>query len=244
MFFRCDNGLYLAVPGKNCFRINRLNGVEIDDCRADPFFFKKFSRLKGSRHHQAAGEECHIRAVFQDNRLAGHKRSIFFRDDLGSDTGNTQIDRAVDFHRSKDRLAHLDFVTGDDDCHVRDAAHQGNIFYRLMAAAVLANADTAVGKGELDVELRIADGVAYHLKSSACAENRECAGKGDIACVCKAGSFTHHIGLRDTEIVKAIRISVPEDTGLRGAGEVGIHHDDFIVDRTEVSECLAICDSH
>ena len=244
MLFGSDNGLYLAVPGKNCFRVNRLDGMEIDDCCADAFFFEKLRCLKGPRHHQAAGKEGHIGSLFQDDRLAGHKGSIFFRNNLRCGTGYTQIDRAVDLHRSEDRFAHLDLVTGDDDRHIRNAAHQGNILYRLMASAVLTHADAAVGKRKLDVELRIADGVAYHFKRSARAENRESAGKGDIARVRKAGSFTHHIGLRNAEIVKAVRIGIPEDTGLRGAGQVGIQDDDFIVDRAEVSECLAVSDSH
>mgnify|MGYP000712675903 FL=1 len=98
-----------------------------------------------------------------------------------------------------------------------------------MAGAVLAHADTAVGSADLDIIVRIAQGVADLLKGAAGGEHGERAGKGHQAHGGKAGGHVYHVALRDAAVKMPLRERLLKHAGFGCGGQVGIQHHDVVI---------------
>ena len=68
---------------------------------------------------------------------------------------------------SLDSGAGLHIIGRAQNHHAGDCPHQGEVFAALVGSAVLADRKPAVGGGDLDIEVRVADGVAHLLPSAA-----------------------------------------------------------------------------
>ena len=98
-----------------------------------------------------------------------------------------------------------------------------------MAAAVLADAHAGMGGADLDVEVRIGNGVADLLVGPAGREHREGGAEGNETHRAHAGGGVDHVGLGNAEVVEFLGVRLGDLAGLGRVGKVGVEHDDLIV---------------
>ena len=109
-----------------------------------------------------------------------------------------------------------------------------------MRGAVLAHRDTGVRGTDLNVKVRIADGVADLLKGAASGKHGKGAREGDAAGGCDASGNTHQVALGNAHIEEAIGAGCLKLAGLRGSSQVGVEDHKVIVLVGELDEGLAV----
>ena len=144
-------------------------------------------------------------------------------------TAKAEVDRALHLVGGTDSGAGFHIVSGADDRHTGDAAHEGKVLTALVGSAVLAHRDAAVGGTDLDVEVRVADGVADLLKRAARGKHGKAGNKGDIAHGGQACSHTHHIALGNAAVKVAAGVSLAEHARLGGSSQIRVQHHQLIV---------------
>ena len=92
----------------------------------------------------------------------------------------------------------------------------------------------------LNVEVRVADGVTDLLKGAAGGEHGKGAREGNAAGGRDTGGNTHQVALGDTHVEKAVGASGLKFAGLRGGGQVGVEDHKVIVLVGELDEGLAV----
>ena len=95
----------------------------------------------------------------------------------------------------------------------------------------------------LDVEVRVANGIADLFVRAAGGEHGKGARKGDVARGRDAGGKTHQVALGDAGVVEAPRVRGLKLTGLRGSGQVGIENHKVIALIAQLDERLAIANA-
>ena len=100
-----------------------------------------------------------------------------------------------------------------------------------------------MGGANLDVEMRVANGIADLLVGATGGKHRKGARKSNAARGRDAGGKTHQVALGDTGIVKALRVGSLKLTRLRSGGQVGIEHYKVIVLIAQLDKCLAIANA-
>src|ERR1700690_1549454 len=113
------------------------------------------------------GFQFGLEGIDEIHRLAPQADYVGFAEDegcffVGYDrrgfAGETDVLRADVFEQQVvGGLAGLDYVARDDHGHIGQSAHGEQIFQRLVRSAVGAYTDAAVGSGNQDVEVAIAD---------------------------------------------------------------------------------------
>lgn len=115
------------------------------------------------------------------------------------------IDRSWCPYRLEHRRLNLARVSCHYDFHVREGTHDGNILYRLMCSAVLPNAYAAMGRYDLNIEVRITDGIANLLKRFFRSKHTVCRKNHRVPKACDSSRNTHGIGLRYADGKKTLR---------------------------------------
>ena len=123
---------------------------------------------------------------------------------------------------SLNRCSCLNIIRRVQDNHSGNCAHQGHVLVTLMCCAVLPYRDTCMGSTDLNIQVRISDGVAHLLVSTACSEHGKCAGKRDFACGGHTCCNAHHIALRNTTVNMTLRKCFLECTGLCSTCQVSV----------------------
>ena len=108
-----------------------------------------------------------------------------------------------------------------------------------MRGSVLSDRDAAVGRADLDVELRVGDRETDLLPASAGGEDAERGGEHHLAGGCQTGGDADHVLLRDPYLDEPLGTDLLELGGLGGACQVRIHDDDPRVGR-QLCERLAV----
>ena len=97
-----------------------------------------------------------------------------------------------------------------------------------------------MGGADLDVQVRIADGVADLLEGPPGGEHGEGGGKGHEAGRRGAGRHGHHVALGDAAVEVALGKGLFENGGLGRAGQIRIEDDDVLMLLTERGERAAV----
>ena len=100
---------------------------------------------------------------------------------------------------------------------------------RDRCSAVFTDRDTGVGADDLDIQLRITNGVADLLKRSACGEHGKGRRKRNFTAGGQTGSNADHVALCDAAVKEAFRVCFFEDARLGGSSKVCIQNDDLRV---------------
>lgn len=106
-------------------------------------------------------------------------------------TGKAHVHGAVALVGGARRGAGLHVVGGNNHGHAGDDAHEGDILAALVRGAILAHRDTGVRGTNLNVEMRIADGVCEPAQRLAGGKHGKAAREGDAAGGCDASGNTH-----------------------------------------------------
>ena len=85
-----------------------------------------------------------------------------------------------------------------------------------------------MGGSDLDVQVRVADGVADLLKAAARNEHGKAGHEGDIAHRGHTGGDADHVLLGNAAVKMTVRELFAEDLGLGGGGQVGIKDDQVV----------------
>jgi hypothetical protein len=101
--------------------------------------------------------------------------------------------------------------------------------------------DPGVGRADLDVEARVADGVADLVVAPPGAEHGEAGREGDPAREGEPRGHADHVLLGDAHVDQAVGIGLPEVGGLGRARQVGVDGDDVEALPYELGERLAVC---
>ena len=134
----------------------------------------------------------------------------------------------------------LDIIRRYHDHHARDGAHQRKVLVALVGCAVLADRDTAVGRSNLHIQLRIADGIPNLLIGSARRKHRKRARKRDAPGRGNAGCDTNHVLLGNAAVDVALRKCLAEHRGLCGTREIGIQYEEILMFFSKFREGSAV----
>ena len=225
-----DDLAALFSPFGDARSVDGLDGVDVDDGSVDAFLGEHFCSHQGLIDHQTRCEDRNILALAQDVCLADLKGLDHVTLENGrGETSKAHIDRAV--HLGNRHGGGLCFVgvRGADDRHAGDGAHEREILDALVAAAVLADADARMGGADLNVEVRVSNGVSDLLIGAAGRKHRKRRAVGDEAHRGHTGGDVDHVGLGNAAVVEFFGVRLGDLAGLRGVGEVGVEHDDLIV---------------
>ena len=210
--------------------VDGLDGVDIDDGSVGALARERFGSHQRLVDHEAGREDRNIFTLAQNVCLADLKGLDHVAlENGGGETSKAHVDRAV--HLGDRHGGGLGFVgvRGADDRHAGNGAHKREILDALVAAAVLADADTRVGCADLDVEVRVGNTVSDLLIGAAGREHRKRRAVGDEAHRGHTGGDVDHVGLGNAAVVEFFGVRLGDLAGLRGVGEVGVEHDDLII---------------
>ena len=230
--------LHILGEGLDDLLVQRLDRVHVHDGHFDALGSEELGRLHAGFDHQAAGDQRSLAALAQDVGLADLERHAL-GEDRGRQTGQTQIDRAVDLGGGAHGALGLFRVARAQNGHARQHAHERDVFDRLMGRAVLADGDAGMGERDLDVQVRIAHAVADLLEAAA-RKDGEGGAERDVAHARQAGGHGDHVRLGDTAVEEAVGMRLGKVLGHRGAGEVRVQRDDLVIFKAEGSEFLAV----
>ena len=130
-------------------------------------------------------------------------------------------------------------IAGVQNDHARDGAHERDVLAALMCSAVFTDRDAGVGADDLDIQLRITDGVADLLKRSACGKHGKGRRKRNFTAGGQTGSNADHVALCDAAVKETLRVCFFEDARLGGSSKVCIQNDDLRVFSGERGNGLA-----
>ena len=109
-----------------------------------------------------------------------------------------------------------------------------------MRGAILAHRDTGVRGTDLNVKVRVADGVTDLLKGATGSEHGKGAREGNTTGGRDTGGNTHQVALGNAHIEEAVGAGCLELASLRGGGQVGVEDHKVIVLVGELDEGLAV----
>ena len=244
MLLGSNNSLALIGIGQCSLGIKGFDGVEVDNSGADALGLQRIRCLQSFRDHQSGSKDRHIRAILHHVGLAGDKGGVLLGVHIGHRTCHADVHRTLDVDRCLNRLTGLNGVAGYQNGHVGHNAHQGNVFHGLMAAAVLAHAQSAVAARHLDVGIDVGNAVADLLVGAAGTKQCKSADEGDQTAVCHACCSTGHVGFGNAEVEEPLGILLGKDVGHGSVCKVCITDDDLLIQTTDIAQCLAVGDAH
>ena len=211
-----------------------------------PVFFALATtrRLGGSKRlgdHKAAGDDRHIGPLAHDYAAADLELIVLaVVDDRRRQAAEAHVDRPLKLVGGAHAGAGLDIVGGNNHRHARNRAHERNVLAALVRSAVLAHRNARVGSTDLDVEMRVADGVADLLVGAAGGKHGKGAREGNAARSRDAGGKAHQVALGDTGIIEALGIGGLKLAGLRGGRQVSIENHEVIALVAQLDKRLAV----
>ena len=224
-----DDAAALAGGGQDDLLIDGLDGGHIDDADVHALALGQHGGAQCLVGHQAGGNDGDVVTVGQLLALADLELvGLRVMENRRGQAGKAQVDRALVVVGGDDGGAGLDIVGRADDDHSGDGAHQGDILAALVGGAVLTDRQAGVGGGNLHVQVRVADGVANLLKAAARHEHGEAGNKGHIAHRGHTGGDAHHVLLGNAAVKVALGVSLAENLGLGGGGQVGVKNHQIV----------------
>ena len=224
MFLGGDDRPRLGRAVQDKLSVNRLNGRHVDNARADALGGKLLACLNGLLDHQSVGDNRHVCAFAEHHALADFEFVIAVENHRHRQSAEAQIAGAVHLSNGSGGQSCFGVVGRNDDRHVRNGAHEGNVLTALMARAVLTDRNAAVGRADFDIELGVRNGIADLLKGSARSEHREGAGKYDIAAGRHTGRNAHHVLLGDAAVKEFLGVRLFDLGGLGRARQIRVKH--------------------
>ena len=204
--------------------VDRLDGVDIDDCRVDAVCFELFARFHCRRVHNTRRKDRNVLAVRNHVALAELKLvSRGIKHHGNGKSAQTAVNGAVVVQNRLNCRNGFGRVRGVDNHHVGGRAHHREVLAVLMRRAVLADGDTAVGSTDLDVETGVRHGVADLLIRTSASEHCKAGAEHGNARRSDACRRRDHICLCDTAVDKTLGELFAENRGLRRARKVGVH---------------------
>ena len=244
MFFGGDDAAGFLGSGTDGVHVKGFYGVQIDDECLDAFFRKFLCCLHCLVDHGAVRNDCNVLALTAGACLAEFERCARIGDDGHTLTSEADVAGSLFRGNGEGCLARFLRVAGDDDGHVRQDAHDGDILKRLMCRAVGADGDARMGAGEFDVQVVVADGRADLVPCTPREEYAIRCGERKHAAEGEARRRADHVLFGDAYVEEVLWMFVPHPDGARGFCDVGIECDDIRILFDQFEEGFAIAVSH
>ena len=241
VILRGDDGSGLPGGLRHQLLVQRFYGMHIDHSGRYALFLQHPGRPHRFLNHQPRGDQRHVAAVLQRYPSADLKPVIRIGicNVLHRDPPGPQIAGALVIHQSSDRLPGFIGVAGADHRHAGHRAHQAQILDALVGASVLARGETAVASHNRHIQARIGHAVANLIVGPSGREHGEGVAEHLLARRSQTGRDPHHIGLRDPDVVKPLRVELLESAGHGAAGQVRVqNHNRFTA--AELSQRFAV----
>ena len=177
----------------------------------------------------AAGYDGHILSFVEIVDLSYFERLVLRGEVRHGRTAETQVDRAFMGRSSYGCIPGLVVVARDQHHHARKGTHQGYVLHGLVCGAILAQGDSRVGGGNLDIGVAVGDLLAKLVIDPArhkfCkrADERHLAGDGKSCC------NAYHVGFSYSAFNETLREFRGEGIHLDRALEVGRKCEDAAV---------------
>ena len=220
----------LARGGKDGLLVERLDGADVDDTHIDALRGERFRRLERLGDHETGRGNGDIRAGAEHLRFADLEGIVLLLVDHGhGGAAEADVHRVLVLIGRFDGGARFHIVRRGEHDHAGDRAHEREVFAALVGSAVLADGDTAVGGADLDVQMRVADGVAHLLIGAARRKHRERRAERHKAHRGKARAHADEVRLGNAAVDVAVGIGLLEDRRFGGAGKVGVQNKDIVM---------------
>ena len=219
--------------------------MHVDDLRADALLFELFARDEGVTGGHAARDDGDVVAFFQGHGFADLEvlaPLVFLtlvEEGLHA-SADAEIEGPGDVDALLDRDGGLIGVRGDDDGHVGDGAHDGEVLDAVVGGTRSTERDAAVGGDDFDGQLLISRVRPDLLAASQAREDGEGGGEGNEADFGKACRHAEEVLLRDADVEEPVGECFTEQTDVGGFGKVGGHTDDAGIFRGEFGESSAV----
>ena len=224
-----DDAAALAGGGQDDLLVNGLDGRHVDDADIQTLTLGQHGGAQRLVGHQAGGDDGNVIAVGQLLALADLELiGLGIVENGRGQTGEAQVDGTLIVVGGDDGGAGLHIVSRAKHDHAGDRAHEGDVLTALVGGAVLTDGEPRVGGGDLDVQVRVADGVADLLKAAARNEHRKAGHEGDIAHRGHTGGDADHVLLGNAAVKVTIRVLLAEDFGFGGSGQVGVKNHQIV----------------
>ena len=206
----------------------------------DAHGFQRFTGLDGLVSHQTVGNDGDIRTLAHDLALADLEFETVLMEHRNCQAPHAQIDRTLIFIRRLGGRLGFHAVGGADDDHAGDGTHQRKVLAALVARAVLAHGQAAVGSADLHIQVGIADGVADLLESPPRGEHGKGRREGNEAVGREACRHAHHVRFRDAAVEVTVGVRLGKHAGLCGACQVGVQHHDVLMRRAQSNQSPSV----
>ena len=234
MLFRRHNGARIRCRFNNDIFIDRLDGAHVDDTCRDAGALQDISRLQCFAHHDPAGNNRNIISLAKNRCLARNEGRIFSGNIITFSTSHPDIHRSLIGCRPFDGCFCFFCISRHNDSHIRKHPHQGNVFQHLMRCTIFPYRQSCMRKGNLYVELWIADGIPNLFIRTAGTEDRKCGSKRNLSCRSKACRHTHHISFGNTAVKETFRIYLGKILSLCGCRQIRIENNEIRINRTQL----------
>ena len=245
MFLNGDDTASLDRRLDDGFLVDGLQSVHVDDLRADALLFQHIARDVGVTGGHAARDDGDVVAFLQGHGFADLEflaplvLLALVKERLHA-SADTQIEGTGDVDALFDRDGGLIGVRGDDDGHVGDGAHDGEVLNAVVGGTRSTEGDAAVGGDDFDGQLLISRVRPDLLAASQARENGEGGGKGNEPDFGKTCRHAKEVLLRDADVEEPVGECFTEQTDVGGFGKVGGDTDDAGIFRGEFGESSAV----
>ena len=227
MVFDGNDFADLLNAGVDAADVQGLNGVHVDHARLNALGCELFRCLDGQANGVAVGNDGNILAVTELFAFSDLEGRVLIVDHGDRVAGKAQVHRAFIFCRRFDQRLCRIVVSRHDDRHIRKRAHDAHVLDGLVAGAVVCGGQSAVGAGNLDVQVGIADLLADHLADAHAAKRRISDHKGDLAAGCKPCRNACTILLGDADIQVLVGERFMEGCRLAALADVDVQNKDI-----------------
>ena len=131
-------------------------------------------------------------------------------------------------------------IRGTDDRHTGNGAHNGEILIALMRSSIFAHGKTTVRGANLNVQVRISNGISDLLKSSARRKHGNRSGKDRTTGSSNTCGHTNHVGLGNAAVNKTLRICFAKLTRTRSFCKVSVEHEKIVMVAAKLYKSLAV----
>ena len=230
MLLACDDLSALARGGKDGLLVERLDGADVDDTHADALRGERFRRLERFGDHETGRGNGDVRAGAEHLRFADLKgKALFLVDHRHGGAPEADVYGSLVLIGRLDSGARFHIVRRGENDHAGDRAHKRKVLAALVGSAVLPDGDTAVGGADLDVQMRVADGVSHLLKGAARREHRKRRAERHEAHCGQTGAHADKVRLGNAAVDVAVGVCLFEYRRFGGAGKVGIENKDIVM---------------
>ena len=230
-----DDFADLVHAGVHTGGVEGLDGVHVDDAGLHAGLRQLIRGFQSETDRIAVCDDGHIAAPAKKLALADLKLLVLIIDHGDGVAGKTQIDGAIGLCRRLDERLCRGIVCRHHNRHVRDGAQDAHILDGLVGSAVICRSHTAVGAGDLHVQVGVADLLADHLADAHGAESRIGDHKRDLPTGRKACCHTSAVLLGDANVQILIGQLLAEITGFTGLADVNIDDHNILVLSAELN---------